>query len=343
MYDEPTYQSEIENALSIEECFEVVDHFLLMISGLNEDCRPLGIVVKPRILFTGGDPLLRDDFFEILKYADQKNITAGIMGNPEKVTMDVAARLKALGVNYYQISIDGMEATHDAIRSQGSFKDSIRAIRVLQDAGIGDIVMFTLSKLNAADLIPVMKLAAKENVSRFAFARLSSMGEAKNISESFKSYEYRTFLRAVYEEIKKLKSSGMKTVFNFKDPLWNPFRHELGQYKLEGNGGPNRIYGGCHAGRTFLVLLADGTIYACRRFESPVGHIKSDNLYDVFKYSKMLNQIRNPDAFVKCRHCDLKSYCRGCPAVAYNACGSFLGSDPQCWKNIRISGLSNHI
>ncbi len=338
MYDEPTYRSEIQNALSTEECLEVVEHFISMVDRLTKDCLPFGTVVKPRILFTGGDPLLREDFFDILAYTGRKNISIGIMGNPEKVTAEVATRMKALGVNSYQISIDGMEETHDNIRSLGSFKDSIRAIRVLQDTGIRDIVMFTLSKLNADDLIPLIRLVAKENVSRFAFARISSMGEARKISENFKSYEYRIFLRAVNEEINKLKGLGMKTRFNYKDPLWNPLRHELGQYKLKGNGAPKKIYDGCHAGRTFVVLLADGTIYTCRRFESPIGHIKSDNLYDVFRHSKMLNQIRNPEAFEKCRNCNLKGYCRGCPAVAYNACGSFLGPDPQCWKNIRING-----
>jgi len=342
MYDEPTYQGEIQNSLSTMTCFEAVDHFLSMVNRLAEDCRKFGTVVKPRILFTGGDPLLREDFFEILAYTKKRNISMGIMGNPEKVTAKVAIKLKALGVNSYQISIDGLKETHDAIRSQGSFKDSMRAIGVLQEAGIRTIMMFTLSKLNAADLVPVIKLAAKKNVSRFAFARLSSMGEAKKINEHFKSYEYRKFLRAVYDEVKKLKHSGMKTVFNFKDPLWNPLRHELGQYKLRGNGVSKKIYDGCHAGRSFLVLLADGTIYACRRFESPLGHIKSDNLYNIFRYSKMLNQIRNPEAFEKCRNCVLRNYCRGCPAVAYNASGSFLGSDPQCWKNIRI-GKANEL
>ena len=108
MYDEPTYRSEIQNSLSIMDCFEVVDHFLSMVNRLTEDCRQFGTVVKPRILFTGGDPLLRDDFFEILEYANRKYISTGIMGNPEKVTAEVATRLKALGVNSYQISIDGM-------------------------------------------------------------------------------------------------------------------------------------------------------------------------------------------------------------------------------------------
>jgi len=338
MYDEPTYQSEIQNPLSTEECCEVVDHFTSMVSRLSEDCRKFGTVVRPRILFSGGDPLLREDFFELLQYAGGKNISMGIMGNPEKVTAEVAERMKKAGVNSYQISIDGMEKTHDAIRKEGSFKDSIRAIRVLKDVGIRDILMFTLSKLNADDLIPLMQLASEVGISRFAFARLSSMGEGKKINETFKSYEYRIFLHSVYEQIKRLKSLRSKTRFTYKDPLWAPLRHELGLYKLRENGSPRRIYDGCHAGRTFLVLLADGTIYACRRFESPIGDVKRDSLYEVFRDSETLNQIRNPDKFQKCRNCELKRYCRGCPAVAFNSCGSFLGPDPQCWKNIRLLG-----
>jgi radical SAM protein with 4Fe4S-binding SPASM domain len=334
MYDEPTYQSEIQNSLSLEECFEVVDQFVSTVDRLSEDCRRFGTVLKPRIAFSGGDPLLREDFFQILSYASRRNISVGIMGNPEKVTTEVASRMKELGVDSYQISIDGMQETHDQLRREGSFKDSLRAIRVLKDVGIRDIVMFTLSKFNVDDLISVINMVAHEKISKFAFARVSSMGEAKKINESIKSHEYRALLFSVYKEIKKLKGLGAKTRFVYKDPLWNPLRHELGQYKLRGNGYPKRIYDGCQAGRTFLVLLADGTIYACRRFQSPIGHMKRENLYNVFRYSKTLNKIRNPDAFQKCGNCELRSYCRGCPAVAFHACGSFLGPDPQCWKNI---------
>jgi radical SAM protein with 4Fe4S-binding SPASM domain len=334
MYDEPTYQGEIQNSLSTEDCYEVVDHFVSMVDRLSEDCRRFGTVVKPRIAFSGGDPLLREDFFEILSYASKKNISVGIMGNPEKVTTAVASRMKELSVDSYQISIDGMQKTHDQIRREGSFKESLKAIRVLKEVGIQDIVMFTLSKFNADDLIPVINLAAQEKVSRFAFARISSMGEAKKINKPFRSHEYRALLLSVHKEIKKLKALGAKARFDYKDPLWNPLRHELGQYKLRGNGYPKRIYDGCHAGRTFLALLADGTIYACRRFQSPIGHVKRENLYNVFRYSKTLNKIRNPNAFQKCGSCELRSYCRGCPAVAFHACGSFLGPDPQCWKNI---------
>jgi radical SAM/SPASM domain protein of ACGX system len=334
MYDEPSYQNEIENPLSLDDCYQVVDQFLDMVDRLSEDWQRYGTVVKPRILFSGGDPLLREDFFEILTYAGRKNISIGILGNPQKVTPESPVKFKELGVNSYQISIDGMEATHDALRTPGSFKDSLRALRLLKDDGIKTIVMFTLSKLNADDLIPVMKLIAREEFSRFAFARISSMGEARKIEETFSPYEYRALLLSVYEEIKRLKGLGAKTKFVYKDPLWNALRYELGEYKLWGNGSPKKLYDGCHAGQSFLVLLADGTIYACRRFTSPIGNVRRDNLYRVFRYSKTLNQLRNLEMFEKCRNCEIRGYCRGCPAVAFNSCGSFLGPDPQCWRDI---------
>lgn len=334
MYGEPTYQSEVQNPLSLKECFDVIDNLIAMVGRLSKDSRQYGTEVRPRIDFSGGDPLLREDFFDVLEYANRKKIKISILGNPYKITNESAKKLKLLGVSSYQVSIDGMEEVHDTLRRKGSFNDTIRALRILKDAGIRQVVMFTLSKLNAGDLIPVMRMIAQMNVSRFAFARISSMGEAKNIEDAFAPTEYRAFLLAVHKELKRLKGNGTKTEFAYKDHLWNLLRYELGEYKLWGNGTPGKIYDGCHAGQSFLALLADGAIYACRRFASPIGDVRKDHLYNIFRYSNTLNQFRNPGMFEKCRNCELAGYCRGCPAVAYNTNGSFLSADPQCWKEI---------
>ncbi len=86
--------------------------------------------------------------------------------------------------------------------------------------------------------------------------------------------------------------------------------------------------------QTPLAVLADGTIYACRRFNRPIGNIKNEDLYEVFKFSETLNQLRDIKMFEKCRDCEINQYCRGCPAVAHGSSGSFLGADPQCWKKV---------
>jgi radical SAM protein with 4Fe4S-binding SPASM domain len=192
--------------------------------------------------------------------------------------------------------------------------------------------MFTLSKQNADDLIPVMQLMAEKNIRHFDFARVCAYGNAKELTDSFQPVEYRELLLKVYDEMKRLKENGAKTIFGFKDHLWNLLRYELGEYKLRGDN-DNKIYDGCHAGQTFLVLLADGTIYTCRRFTSPIGNIRNDDLYHVFRYSQLLDQMRNANLYEKCRYCELRQYCRGCPAVSAGANnGNFLSPDPQCWK-----------
>ncbi len=332
MHGEPTYASEISNPLSTRECFHVIDSFLEMLRKLSTRHE---IELMPAINFTGGDPILRSDFFELLHYAKERNINIGILGNPNYITPSSAQKLREYGVRRYQISIDGMEETHDSLRQKGSFKDSLRALEVLKDAGIMERVMFTLSKQNASDLIPVMRLMAENEIRLFSFARVAAYGNARNLGDSFQPLEYREFLLEVYEEIKRLKEQGATTNYGFKDHLWKLLRYELGDYKLLSDDGGEIIYDGCHAGQIFLVILADGTIYACRRFVSKLGNVREDDLYQTFLYSRLLNQLRNVNLYEKCRLCELRQYCRGCPAVAAGANdGAFLAPDPQCWKAV---------
>ena len=330
MYDESSYASEIGNPLSTGECFSAIDNFLEMLTKLSDE---YGVSLMPAINFTGGDPLLRSDFFDILSYAKERNIYIGILGNPNLITPSLARKLKEYGVRGYQISIDGMEKTHDSLRRAGSFMDSLRALKIIKEAGIMENVMFSLSKQNAGDLIPVMRLMAEREIRRFSFARVAAYGNAREPADSFQPLEYRELLLQVYQEMKRLKEQGANTIYGFKDHLWNLLRYELGDYKLREGDNKDLIYDGCSAGQTFMVLLADGTIYACRRFSSPLGNVREHDLHHTFLYSPLLNQMRNVNLYGKCRFCELRQYCRGCPAVAAGANqGAFLAPDPQCWK-----------
>lgn len=71
-----------------------------------------------RINFTGGDPLLREDIFDLIGYARKKGILVGILGNPNHLDYETACKLKKLGVSRYQVSIDGLEDTHDRLRDR---------------------------------------------------------------------------------------------------------------------------------------------------------------------------------------------------------------------------------
>jgi len=324
MYESPTYDSELKNELSYDECLTIIDDFHTVLSHWN---------VGGKINFTGGDPFLKAGFFDILKYTNEKKISIGILGNPTSINYKTAKKLKELGVSRYQISIDGMEKTHDNLRGRkGAFQDAIRAIRILRDIGIPTVVMFTVSKINSNELIDVIRLVSNESVSIFDFARLVPIGHGKNIQKDMlTSQEYKKLLFQVLEEYKILQETGVKTYFGRKESLWTLLYQELGLVKPFPSE-KDSIFTGCSMGWGGITILADGTILPCRRLPIEIGKAPNDSIKKIFIESQLLNEIRNYKKMQKCCNCELLQFCRGCPAVAFAVTGDFLSSDPQCWR-----------
>ena len=102
----------------------------------------------PFISVTGGDPLLYKNVWDFLELLKQNNIKFAILGNPFHITDEVAMKLKDYGCINYQMSLDGLEATHDFIRKKGSFTATLSKLNCLRKAGIATTIMATVSKSN---------------------------------------------------------------------------------------------------------------------------------------------------------------------------------------------------
>src|SRR5699024_928287 len=102
----------------------------------------------PYFYITGGDPILHSRFWDILALLQERNIPFTLLGNPFHLTGEVCRRLKEYGCDKYQLSIDGMRETHDAIRKTGSFDTTVEKIAVIRRAGIRCAVMTTVSGTN---------------------------------------------------------------------------------------------------------------------------------------------------------------------------------------------------
>ncbi len=322
--DNRTYRQELENTLTLDECIAVIDSHTRFAEKLG---------ATPNLVLTGGDPLLRRDFFDIAGYAQEKGSTISVLGNPYHLNENNLAKLKTLGIKSYQISIDGLRKTHDDYRKRGSFDASVRAIEELKNTGIRTVVMYSISRQNAKDLIPVMQLASDLQVNAFAFARVCGYGNGKQL-DPFTPLEYRDLLLQAYDKEKQLISGGSKTTFTKKDHLWTLLLKELEEISCEPTP-DGLIYGGCSIGVHGLCILADGTAFACRRFYSPIGKVPEQSIEEIFLSDEM-NKYRNAN-YENCSRCDLSQYCRGCPAVAYNETGIFGSPDPQCWRKFEYS------
>jgi len=212
MYNENSHQLEKEE-LPLKDCFKIIDDLVSTSQKWQ---------TNSRINFSGGDPLLRKDFFKILAYAAQFKIDVNIIGNPFHITPKIAGKLKKLGVRGYQISIDGLKAMHDYFRKPGSFDSSIKALNILKEAGLKTSIMFTLSRVNAKELLNVIDLAAELGVDRFSFNRLVPIGQGKKLTkEILRPNEYRQLLLKVLKKYQKWGNKGVKTKFRKKDSLWS--------------------------------------------------------------------------------------------------------------------------
>jgi len=324
MYDEPTYKNEIENELATEECIAVINDFADFCGIMN---------IKAQISFTGGDPLLRSDLFNIISHAKEKGMSVGILGNPFLLNNDSVKALKEVGVDKYQLSLDGMKETHDRLRMKGSFDSTVSAVNLLKDNDISVGIMMTLSRDNINDLFPLMEYVGKIGADAFAFARITAVGAGKQYhSLPIGADEYRELLIKTKEKIQELKNNGVKTRYRKKCHLWKLLDYENGDLSLTDD--KETIFGGCTLGVTGLIILADGTVMGCRRFPSIVGQVPKQSIYDIFLNSKEMDEYRNYSKLEKCSKCELLQICRGCQAVAYGQYGKRTAPDPQCWKQI---------
>jgi radical SAM/SPASM domain protein of ACGX system len=302
-----------EAAHVVEECLEM--------------CRRMGRL--PYFYVTGGDPILHSHFWEIAALLHDHKIPFTILGNPFHLTDEVCARLHSLGCEKYQLSLDGLRETHDAIRKAGSFDTTLEKIGVLRRAGIRCAVMTTVSGTNLHEIPELIDVVVAHHVDVFAFGRYCPTGPDK--STHIEPLEYRAFLERVWQKFEQYKESD--TTFNLKDHLWTLFLYERGLFHIPEGLDADTIYDGCNCGNCHLTILPTGEVMACRRFESPLGNVRTTSLYDLF-HGERMESFRQYEKFEKCRYCELLRFCRGCPAVTYGYTHNFYAPDPQCWKEI---------
>ncbi len=172
-------------------------------------CEHLGY--EPYFCITGGDPLLHPNFWELAELLHQLKISFTILGNPFHLTDKVCARLKKLGCKSYQLSIDGLEKTHDALRKPGSYRDTVEKIAMLNKAGLHSAVMTTVSSLNMNELPAVIEAMAEAKAGTYAFSRYCPTGADKDVDIT--PQQYKALLARCAETIRGLQQRGCATHF----------------------------------------------------------------------------------------------------------------------------------
>jgi MoaA/NifB/PqqE/SkfB family radical SAM enzyme len=138
----------------------------------------------PVVLFSGGEPLLRSDIFELLGQAKRLGLRTVLSTNGTLIDSDTAGELAEVGLGYAGISVDGPKVFHDSFRQvTGSFTATMAGIENCKKAGIKTGLRFTITKANACHVPAVFEIAASAGVRRICFYHLIRTGRAKNLDE----------------------------------------------------------------------------------------------------------------------------------------------------------------
>jgi radical SAM protein with 4Fe4S-binding SPASM domain len=336
--------------LSTDEAKQTLD-ILSSIAGIG----------LPTLSFSGGEPLARRDFFDLAAYAKKLIPYVSIASNGTLITRDNAKRIKDVGADYVEISIDGATPElHDAFRGiPGAFDRAVQGIKNCAEEGIDTCIASVLHRDNFTETNKIMGLA-KELDSRFIHFNYIPTGRAKEHFELDLTPDERfsvlqtigkeivsLYLQAKEEERRFGKSNVKVDRFFSTCPQYASVTKALSEQKgqkflVEAHYAAKRgvenaanFLGGCGAGRLYCAIEPNGGIKPCvflpTNEETIIGNVLKDSFEEVWNDNELLWKLRTRenlesyivgDMEVGCSMCPDKYICGGCRARAY---GYFKG------------------
>ncbi len=167
----------------------------------------------PSVLFSGGEPLMRPDLFELIQYATDLGLRAVISTNGTLITPEAAQKINKTGVSYVGISLDGIGEINDKFRGvEGAFERAVAGIKNCQDKDVRIGLRLTLTKRNVQDLERLFDFFESKNIERACFYHLVPSGRGGKISSEDLTHEQtRNAIDLILAKTKQYKEAGRKT------------------------------------------------------------------------------------------------------------------------------------
>jgi radical SAM protein with 4Fe4S-binding SPASM domain len=178
--------------------------------AIIDDLAQFGV---PSILFSGGEPLLRHDLFELIEYAVGQGVRTVISTNGTLIDADKAREIKRLGVSYVGISLDGIGPINDKFRGvSGAFERAVRGIRNCQAAGVRIGLRLTLTQRNAQDIDGLFDFFEAQGIERACFYHLVPSGRGRTIAgDDLTHAQTREALDRILARTRLFRQAGRKT------------------------------------------------------------------------------------------------------------------------------------
>ncbi len=306
----------------------------------------------PVVLFSGGEPLVREDIAELASYAVSLGMRAVISTNGTLIDKKRAKELKEVGLSYVGISIDGTESVHDRFRRrEGAFKMAMQGVEYCMEEGLKVGLRFTINRSNAHEITDIFKLLKERDIPRICFYHLVYSGRGSAlINEDLSHRETREVMDLILSQTRQMFEQGYSpevlTVDNHADGPYiylklmkeDPSRAEEVMELLRFNEGNN-------SGRGIGCISWDGEIYADQFWrQHSFGNVLTRPFSQVWDDPgiELLAKLKEKKKYVKgrCSKCKFLDICGGnFRARAEAVYGDIWAPDPACYLTDEEIGL----
>ena len=305
--------------LTYEDIVEVIQQFKELRETYNLKNR---IKRKGHINITGGEPFIRSDIKEILRYLGENKdfFSYGILSNGSFINDEIISILKETGVSFVQLSIDGDLETHDDLRAKGDFERVFETAKLLERNKIRTYISFTANKNNYKFLPEVARICRKNKITKLWSDRLVPIGNGENISDLSIS------CNEMLDYIGTMKKSQGGKIINALCPKTQVTMNRALQFL----GGKGDIYS-CSAGESLITVDEYGRVMPCRRLPIVCGNIFESTLSEIYYEDETFINLREKNIPEECSACDFRNLCRGgAKCQSYAKYNDFSFADPAC-------------
>lgn len=180
-------------------------------SEARQMIRDLAAFKAPVLLFSGGEPLMRDDMFELGAYARELGIRPVISTNGTLITQSIAKKIKDIGFAYVGISLDGVQDTNDKFRGvKGAFNAALRGFENCLSIGQNVGLRLTMTKNNVQDMPSIFDFIDDVGIPRACFYHLVYTGRGEDLVKDDLTHEQtRAALDLIMDRTRDFQNRGL--------------------------------------------------------------------------------------------------------------------------------------
>ncbi|MFH1091118.1 MAG: heme b synthase [Pseudomonadota bacterium] len=309
------------NQLTTAEGLRLIDQIAAMAPGII-------------LILTGGEPLLRDDIFELAAHGDRAGVRVVMAPNGTLITPRRARAMKESGIQRISVSLDGASAEeHDRFRGvDGAFAGLMEGLRNAREAGVEFQINTTVTRRNLGRIQAIEDLALELGAAAHHIFLLVPTGRGRRLAEeAISAQEYEDVLGWFYERRDQVPIQLKATCA--------PHYHRILRQRARAEGrkvdfstfGLDAVSRGCLGGQGFVFVSHTGQVQPCGYLELDCGQVRKKDLDDIYRNSPVFLALRDKSRYIgKCGRCEFWSVCGGCRARAYEATGDYLAEEPLC-------------